>query len=149
VKMSPGSQGLSNHMPLWHERDISHSSVERVIFPDAFLALDFITDRFARIIDGLIVYPDNMKKNLDSMHGLIFSGKVLLMLVESGLQRKDAYKIVQRNAMKTWESGEDLKALLKKDREVSKNLKDEQIEKAFSFNEMFNNIDFIFRRVFE
>ncbi|MDP9285369.1 MAG: adenylosuccinate lyase, partial [Actinomycetota bacterium] len=94
--------GLEN-MPLWHERDISHSSAERIVVPDAFLALDYMLDRFAWIIDGLVVYPERMERNLWSSHGLFFSHRLLLALIEGGLERGDAYRLVQRNAMRAWD----------------------------------------------
>ena len=94
--------GLEN-VALWHERDISHSSAERVVIPDAFLALDYMLDRFAWLVEGLVVRPERMRRNLDASHGLYFSQRLLLALVESGLERDEAYRLVQRNAMRAWE----------------------------------------------
>ena len=109
--------GLEN-VALWHERDISHSSAERVVVPDAFLALDYMLDRFTWLVDGLVVDPARMRANLEASHGLVFSQRVLLALVESGLSRDDAYRIVQRNALRAWDEGLDLRALLESDPEV-------------------------------
>ena len=106
--------GLEN-MPLWHERDISHSSAERVVIPDAFLALDYMLDKFTWIVDGLVVYPDRMERNLWASHGLFFSHRLLLALVESGLERDDAYELVQRNAMRAWDEERDFQELVRAD----------------------------------
>lgn len=136
------------NMPLWHERDISHSSSERVILPDAFILLNFIANRFDKIMENLIVYPEAMEANLGKMKGLVYSGKVLLSLVEAGLSREDAYKIVQRNSMKVWETGEDFKALLAKDPDLSKAVKPADLERMFDPKVVLKNIDFVFKRVF-
>src|SRR5213079_3743341 len=108
--------GLEN-VPLWHERDISHSSAERVVIPDAFLALDYMLDRFAWLVDGLVVHPERMRKNLDASHGLYFSQRLLLALVESGLERDEAYRLVQRHAMRAWEEEQDFRELVRRDPE--------------------------------
>jgi adenylosuccinate lyase len=133
---------------LWHERDISHSSVERMIGPDATVTLDFALGRLAGIIDKLIVYPENMRKNLDRLGGLVHSQRVLLALTQKGVAREDAYRLVQRNAMKVWESGGDFLALLKADKELSKHLSDKELAANFDLNFHFSHVDTIFRRVF-
>lgn len=137
------------NVALWHERDISHSSVERVIIPDSTLLLDYMLQRFIYIIENLAVYPENMRKNLEKTKGLIFSQKVLLALVEKDIYREEAYKIVQEIAMETWEKGEDFKALLVKDDRVLKYLKREDIEACFDYNYYLRNIDNIFTRLEE
>ena len=103
--------GLEN-MPLWHERDISHSSAERIVLPDAFLALDYMLDRFVWIVDGLVVYPERMQRNLWASHGLFFSHRLLLALVGQGADRADAYRLVQRNAMRAWDEELDFATLV-------------------------------------
>lgn len=136
------------NIPLWHERDISHSSVERVIGPDATILVDFMLYRITNLIKNLIVYPENMLKNLNATKGLIFSQRILLMLAEAGIKREKAYEIVQRNAMKSWEEGKDFKTLIKNDKDVKKYLKPSEIESAFDIDYYLKNVDFIFDRVF-
>lgn len=136
------------NIPLWHERDISHSSVERVIGPDATILIDFMLFRTANLIKNLIVYPEIMLKNLNATRGLVFSQRILLMLAESGIKREKAYEIVQRNAMKCWEEGYDFKELIKKDKDVKNYLKSNEIESAFDIEYYLKNVDFIFERVF-
>jgi len=109
--------GLEN-VGLWHERDISHSSAERVVIPDAFLALDYMLDRFTWLVDGLVVRPERMRRNLESSHGLYFSQRLLLALVESGLERDEAYRLVQRNAMRAWEEERDFRELVQTDPDI-------------------------------
>jgi adenylosuccinate lyase len=133
---------------LWHERDISHSSVERMIGPDATVTLDFALTRLAGIIDKLIVYPDNMRKNLDRLGGLVHSQRVLLALTQKGVTREDAYAMVQRNAMKTWRGEGDFLALLKADAEVRKYLNEKELATNFDLDFHFAQVDTIFRRVF-
>ena len=133
---------------LWHERDISHSSVERVIGPDATIALDFALNRLAGLIDKLVVYPQAMRANLDRMGGLIHSQRVMLALVEKGLSREDAYEAVQRNAMKAWAGKGDFLALLKKDGAVAGKLKPAEIDRLFDLGYHLKHVDTIFRRVF-
>jgi adenylosuccinate lyase len=133
---------------LWHERDISHSSVERMIGPDATVTLDFALGRLAGVIDKLIVYPENMRKNLDRLGGLVHSQRVLLALTQKGVAREDAYRLVQRNAMKVWEGGEDFLALLKADKDVRKHLSDKELAANFDLDFHFSHVDTIFRRVF-
>jgi adenylosuccinate lyase len=132
-------------MALWHERDISHSSAERVVVPDAFLALDYMLDRFTWLVDGLVVDPARMRANLEASHGLVFSQRVLLALVESGLSRDDAYRIVQRNALRAWDEGLDLRALLESDPEVE--LSAGVLDRAFDLGDALKHVDVIFDRL--
>jgi adenylosuccinate lyase len=133
---------------LWHERDISHSSVERMIAPDATVTLDFALARLAGIIDRLIVYPDNMRSNLERLGGLVHSQRVLLALTQKGVTREDAYRLVQSNAMKAWRGDGDFLALLKADPEVRKALSEEDLAANFDLDFHFAQVDTIFRRVF-
>jgi adenylosuccinate lyase len=110
--------GLEN-VALWHERDISHSSAERVVLPDAFLAVDYMLDRFAWLVEGLVVRPERMRENLESSHGLYFSQRLLLALVEAGWSRDDAYRAVQRHAMRAWEEGLEFPALVRSDAAIA------------------------------
>ncbi|MBI5892976.1 MAG: adenylosuccinate lyase [Deltaproteobacteria bacterium] len=137
------------NIPLWHERDISHSSVERVIAPDAAILVDFMLNRMTGLIKDLNVYPENMKKNLDKMKGLINSQRVLLALAEKGASREDAYKVVQRNAMKVWAKGMNFKTLLLKDKDVVKYLSKKEISELFDIAYHLKNVDYIFKRVFK
>src|SRR6266436_4138491 len=134
-------------VPLWHERDISHSSVERVIGPDATVTLDFMLHRFAGLIDGLRVYPERMRENLDATRGLIYSQPVLLELIERGMDRQAAYAVVQRNAMKVWDEGKDFKALLAQDPEVKKLLGPKDLDAAFDLDHELRHVDAVFDRV--
>jgi adenylosuccinate lyase len=131
---------------LWHERDISHSSVERVIIPDSFIALDFMLNETIKLIEKLLVYPDKIEKNLNLTKGLIFSQKVLLALAEKGVKREDAYKMVQRNAMKSWQTGEEFKKLILDDSEVKNYLNEDEIENIFSINSFLKNINYIYEK---
>jgi adenylosuccinate lyase len=133
---------------LWHERDISHSSVERMIAPDATITLDFALNRLTGVIDKLLVYPANMQKNLDRLGGLIHSQRVLLALTQKGVSREDAYAIVQRNAMPVWSGKGDFLALLKADPEVGDSLSGAELETLFDLGYHLKNVDFIFERVF-
>ena len=133
---------------LWHERDISHSSVERVIGPDATIALDFALHRLAGLIDKLVVYPEAMKANLESLGGLVHSQRVMLALVDKGMSREDAYEAVQRNAMKAWSSKSDFLALLEKDAVVSQRLPPAELRALFDLGYHLKHVDTIFRRVF-
>jgi adenylosuccinate lyase len=134
---------------LWHERDISHSSVERVIGPDATIVLDFMLSRFTGMMGKLVVYPERMLYNLNMTHGVIFSQMVLLALIEKGVTREDAYAVVQRNAMQSWEEGKEFEALLQRDPTVAEYLSNGDLRAIFDVNNFLNNLDFIFRRVFE
>jgi adenylosuccinate lyase len=136
------------NVTLWHERDISHSSVERMIGPDATVTLDFALARLAGIIDRLIVYPENMQKNLDRLGGLVHSQRVLLALTQKGVTREDAYRLVQRNAMKAWAGEGDLLALLKADKDVRKHLTEAELADKFDLDLHFAHVDTIFGRVF-
>jgi adenylosuccinate lyase len=137
------------NVALWHERDISHSSVERMIAPDATVTLDFALARLAGVIDKLVVYPENMRKNLDRLGGLVHSQRVLIALTQKGLAREDAYRLVQRNAMKVWNGEGDFLTLLKADPDVRAKLSDQEIETNFDLGYHFKHVDTIFKRVFE
>jgi len=136
------------NVALWHERDISHSSVERMIAPDATVTLDFALARLTQVIEKLIVYPANMKKNLDRLGGLIHSQRVLLALTQGGVSREEAYALVQRNAMPVWRGEGDFLTLLKNDKDVRKVLGTAELEELFDLGYHLKNIDFIFERVF-
>ena len=136
------------NVTLWHERDISHSSVERMIGPDATVTLDFALARLAGIVDKLIVYPENMQKNLDRLGGLVHSQRVLLALTQKGVSREDAYRLVQRNAMKAWVGEGDLLAVLKADKDVRKHFSETELAEKFDLDFHFAQVDTIFRRVF-
>ena len=134
---------------LWHERDISHSSAERVIGPDATIALDFMLGRFTGLMDKLVVYPERMLANLNMTHGVIFSQMVLLALIDKGTTREDAYVIVQRNAMKSWQEGLEFRDLLEKDPVVTKYIPKKELAAIFNVKNFLKNLDFIFNRVFK
>ncbi len=135
------------NVALWHERDISHSSVERVIFPDSTITLDYMLYKFVNIMENLLVYPENMKKNLEKTHGLIFSQRVLLALVEDhGLTREKSYELVQRNAMRCWQTGEDFRQLLHDDPEVAAILSKEEINKIFDYCYHVKYVDDVYKR---
>jgi adenylosuccinate lyase len=136
------------NVALWHERDISHSSVERMIGPDATVTLDFALSRLAGVIDKLLIYPQNMRNNLDKLGGLVHSQRVLLALTQKGASREDAYSLVQRNAMRVWEEGADFKTELKADPEVTALLTDAEIDEKFDLGYHTKHTDTIFRRVF-
>jgi len=136
------------NVALWHERDISHSSVERYIGPDATITLDFALARLTDVIEKLVVYPDNMMKNLDRFHGLVHSQRVLLALTQAGVSREDAYRLVQRNAMKAWEQGKDFLEELLADQDVRKAFYEEEIREKFDLGYHTKHVDTIFRRVF-
>lgn len=133
---------------LWHERDISHSSVERGIGPDATVHLDFALNRLAGLLEKLVIYPDNMLKNLNKFKGLVMSQRVLLALTQKGVSREDAYRLVQRNAMKVWEHGADFRTELESDPDVLKAMSKEEIEEKFDLGYHTKHVDTIFRRVF-
>jgi adenylosuccinate lyase len=136
------------NVALWHERDISHSSVERMIGPDATATLDFALLRLAGVIEKLVVYPDNMRRNLDHLGGLVHSQRVLLALIQKGASREDAYRLVQRNAMKAWSGEGEFRQLLTADKDVRKLLTDAEIEANFDLGYHLKQVDAIFRRVF-
>jgi adenylosuccinate lyase len=136
------------NIALWHERDISHSSVERVILPDSFIALDHMLRRFTRIVSGMVVYPERMRQNLERSRGVVFSGQVLLELARRGISREQAYEWVQRNAMRSFDEQKEFKPLLLADADVTKVLPAEEIEKAFDLKDQLRNVDAVFKRVF-
>jgi adenylosuccinate lyase len=136
------------NVALWHERDISHSSVERMIGPDATATLDFALNRLAGIVDKLIVYPENMQKNLDRLGGLIHSQRILIALTQAGVAREDAYRLVQRNAMKVWRGEGDFLTFLKADKDVRKHLSEAELKANFDLGYHFKHVDTIFKRVF-
>jgi adenylosuccinate lyase len=137
------------NVALWHERDISHSSVERMIGPDATVTLDFALARLTNVIENLLLYPENMQKNMDKLGGLIHSQRILLALTQAGVSREDAYSLVQRNAMKVWEQGKDFKQELLADKEVSSKLGKDKIEALFNLDYHTKHVDTIFKRVFK
>jgi adenylosuccinate lyase len=135
--------GMEN-VPLWHERDISNSSAERVAIPDAFLALDYMLDRFAWIVEGLVVYPERMRQNVDASHGLVFSHRLLLALVEAGVARDDAYRTVQRHAMQSWEEERDFRQLVAADPEVTTRV---DLDAVFDLDATVRHVDIVFERL--
>jgi adenylosuccinate lyase len=135
--------GMEN-VPLWHERDISQSSAERIVLPDSFLALDYMLDRFHWIVDGLVVYPERMRRNLDASHGLFFSHRLLLALVESGLPRDEAYRAVQAHAMRAWEDETDFTELVRGDRELSGRV---DLDAVFDLDATVRHVDTVFDRL--
>ena len=137
------------NVTLWHERDISHSSVERIIAPDTTVTLDFALDRCTGVMEKLLVYPDAMLENLDQQRGLVFSGRVLLALTQGGVSREDAYRLVQRNAMRVWEEGADFLTELKGDAEVAARLSDAEIDELFDLGYHRRNVEAVYKRVFD
>jgi adenylosuccinate lyase len=137
--------GLEN-VALWHERDISHSSAERVVIPDAFLALDYMLDRFTWLVDGLVVRPERMRRNLEASHYLFFSQRVLLALVESGLERDEAYRLVQRDAMRAWDEELDFRALVRADDEIASRI---DLDSVFDLDAYTKHVDTVFNRLKE
>jgi adenylosuccinate lyase len=139
--------GLEN-VALWHERDISHSSAERIVLPDSSATLDYILAKTTSLLDTLIVYPENMLKNLDLTRGLVFSGQLMLVLTQKGVSREDAYAWTQRNAMKVWDEGGDYVDQIKKDADISSYLSAEEIARVFDLKHYLRNVDEVFERVF-
>jgi adenylosuccinate lyase len=139
--------GLEN-VALWHERDISHSSAERIVLPDSSATLDYMLQKTASLLDGLVVYPERMLENLNATRGLVFSGQLLLALTQSGVSREQAYEWVQRNAMRVWDEGGDFQPLVSADPDIQKHLSVEQIKSAFSLDTYLRNVDKVFERVF-
>jgi adenylosuccinate lyase len=137
------------NVALWHERDISHSSVERMIAPDATTTLDFALARLTGIIDKLVVYPVNMRKNLDRLGGLIHSQRVMLALTQKGMAREEAYAVVQRNAMRAWKGEADFFSSLVADKDVRKHLNEAELKESFDLAHHFKHVDTIFERVFD
>ncbi len=134
------------NIPLWHERDISHSSVERVIIPDSCILVDYTLSRFANIIEKLLVYPENMRTNLEKTKGMLFSERVLLELIQKGLSREEAYKLVQRNAMKVWEDGADFRSALLSDGEITSRMTEREIDQCLDMDHHLRFVDEIFER---
>jgi len=134
-------------VPLWHERDISHSSVERIIMPDSTILMDYMLVKFADLVEGMVVYPERMKKNLEMTHGLIYSEQILLKLAKCCKSREEAYQMVQRNAMRSWESGEDFLGLLLADEEVTARLSEQEIRQCFDLAGHLHNVKAIFARL--
>jgi len=143
------AQAGFENVALWHERDISHSSVERVILPDSTTLVDYLLTKTTNVIDTMFVYPERMRANLESTRGLIFSGQLLLDLVEHGVSREDAYRLVQSHAMRAWKEGLDFRQLVLADPEISSRVPGKQIEYAFDLPRQLNNVDKIFARVFD
>jgi adenylosuccinate lyase len=139
--------GLEN-VALWHERDISHSSAERVVLPDSSIALDYILHKAASLVEGLVAYPERMLLNLQLTKGLVFSGQLLLALTQKGVSREAAYEWVQRNAMKVWETGENFQELLQKDGDINSHLSSAEVDGVFKLETYLQNVDTIFDRVF-
>ncbi|MBI5204535.1 MAG: adenylosuccinate lyase, partial [Nitrospirae bacterium] len=137
------------NVALWHERDISHSSVERIIIPDSTILVDYMLQRLTKILKGIHVYPERMLDNIQRSYGLYNSQRVLIALTEKGLSREDAYRLVQKNAMQSWKDGKDFKELLKKDKDVKKHLPMIEVERLFDLSYYLKNVDFIFKRVFK
>jgi len=135
------------NIPLWHERDISHSSVERIIMPDSTLLIDYMLVKFAELVEGMLVYPERMKKNLEITHGLIYSEQVLLKLARAAGSREKAYELVQGNAMRSWKSREDFMGLLLADEKVREYLSEEEIRGCFDLAGHLHNVKAIFDRV--
>jgi adenylosuccinate lyase len=140
--------GLEN-VALWHERDISHSSVERIILPDSVILVDYLLAKTKNLVEKMFVYPERMIENLNLMKGLIFSGQILLDLTYKGVTREDAYRWVQRNAMRVWNNEGDLRSLVMKDEDIVKHLSPSEIERAFDLNHQIRHVDTIFKRVFQ
>jgi adenylosuccinate lyase len=139
--------GLEN-VALWHERDISHSSAERIVLPDSSAALDYILAKTTSLLDNLVVYPENMLKNLNLTRGLVFSGQLLLALTQKGVSREDAYVYTQRNAMRVWDEGGEYKDLVMQDADISAKLSSEEIARVFDVRHYLRNVDQVFARVF-
>ena len=142
------AQAALENVALWHERDISHSSVERIILPDSTILVDYLLVKTADLIEKLVVYPERMRRNLESTGGLVFSGQLLLDLVEHGVSREEAYRIVQRNAMKAWKEEKNFRELILSDAEIGQRVPREKLERAFDLQRQLRNVDKIFARVF-
>ncbi|QQS42942.1 MAG: adenylosuccinate lyase [Acidobacteriota bacterium] len=139
--------GMEN-VALWHERDISHSSAERMVLPDSSVTLDYLLAKTASLLDGLVVYPENMLKNIGATRGLIFSGQLMLALTQKGVSREDAYAWTQRNAMKVWDEGGNYYHLIREDTDISSRLSNEEIDRVFDLKHYLRNVDKVFARVF-
>jgi adenylosuccinate lyase len=143
------AQAAFENVALWHERDISHSSVERVILPDSTILIDYLLTKTTNLIETMFVYPKRMMQNLESTGGLVFSGQLLLDLTEAGMSREDAYRLVQGNAMRAWREGLNFRELVSKDKEITSRVSASKIERAFDLKRQLRNVDKIFARVFE
>jgi adenylosuccinate lyase len=141
-------QAAFEDIALWHERDISHSSVERVILADSCILTDYLLAKAIWLVDGMRVYPNRMRRNLDLTRGLIFSGQILLDLAAKGMSREDAYRLVQSRAMRCWEEDGDFAAEIRADPEIRRYLSEDDLDRAFSLERHVSNIDAIFQRVF-
>jgi adenylosuccinate lyase len=142
------AQAALENVPLWHERDISHSSVERIILPDSTILIDYLLHKTTTLIDTLLVYPDRMLQNIESTGGLIFSGQLLLDLAEAGMSREDAYRLVQKHAMEAWKNGNNFRDAVRTDKEIRDKLSEQQIQQAFDMQRQLVNVGKIFDRVF-
>ena len=140
------ARAAMENVALWHERDITHSSVERVVIPDSCILLDYILSLAVDVLERLIVYPENMRRNLERTGGLIFSQAVLLALAKKGMKREDAYRIVQGAAMEAWSASKDFKELLQRDDEISRYLDRKEIDEVFDLEKSLRHVDYIFRR---
>ena len=135
------------NVALWHERDISHSSIERVIFPDSTTIVDYMLNKTTNLMNNLLVYPENMQNNIDLTNGLIFSQEVLLLLIKKGLTREKAYEIVQRNAMRVWREKIDFNNLLKSDKEIMEHISEDELDKLFDISKILININKVYERL--
>jgi len=141
------SQVALENIPLWHERDISHSSAERVIFPDTCILADYLLDKTATLIEKLLVYPQRMLKNMELTGGLIYSGQLLLELSAAGMTRENAYRLVQSHAMDAWQNDKNFRELISTDPEITKLLTPEKLAHAFDYHRQLRNVDAVFQRV--
>jgi adenylosuccinate lyase len=141
------AQAALENVALWHERDISHSSVERVILPDVTIAVDYMLERFTWVVKNLVVYPENMKRNLEKTNGLIYSQKLLLKLTQAGVTREDAYGWVQAAAMKTWETGQPFERSIREEKEITTRLGPDKLKEIFTLESFLKEVDAIFARV--
>src|SRR5947207_14396043 len=142
------AQSAFENVALWHERDLSHSSVERVILPDSTILTDYLLQKTTNLLETLLVYPQRMIKNLESTGGLVFSGQLLLDLAEHGMSREDAYRLVQAHAMRAWKEDLNFRELVMNDKEITTRVPQKQIEQAFDLKRQLRNVDKIFARVF-
>ncbi|MGH9378956.1 MAG: adenylosuccinate lyase, partial [Terriglobia bacterium] len=142
------AQAALENVALWHERDISHSSVERIILPDSTILLDYMLAKTAALVETMFVYPERMRENLEMLKGLVFSGELLLALTARGASREEAYRWVQRNAMQVWQTRQDFRALVETDEDIRRYLKPREIANVFSLERQLRNVDAIFRQVF-
>src|SRR5690242_15702230 len=142
------AQAALENVALWHERDISHSSVERVILPDSTILVDYLLHKTANLIETLVVYPERMRTNLEAGGGLVYSGQVLLDLVSHGILREDAYRMVQRHAMEAWKNGSNFRELVLSDPEITRSVPRHELDEAFDLKRQLGNVDKIFARVF-